>query len=83
MISFKYDVKIKAGNLTRGGQTSGIKRLMIVNLLKRLESSVEAFRLTMNGMLRLNKAELRRLEMFNAGKIRPDAQAIKKVFTDL
>lgn len=77
----KYDVKIKAGNLTRGGQTSGIKRLMIVNLLKRLESSVEAFRLTMNGMLRLNKAELRRLEMFNAGKIRPDAQAIKKVFT--
>ena len=76
----KYDVEIKQGNLTRSGQTSGIKRLMTVNLLKRLESSVEAFRLTMKGMLDLNRAELRRLELFNAGQIRPDAYATKKVF---
>ena len=76
----KYDVEIKNGNLTRGGQTSGIKRLMTVNLLKRLESSVESFRLTMQGMLDLNKAELKRLDLFNNGQIRPDAQATKKVF---
>ncbi len=38
----KYDVEIKHSGLTRSGRTSGIKRLMTVNLLKRLESSVEA-----------------------------------------
>ena len=80
----RYGVEIKHGNLTgnlMSGRTSGIKRLMAVNLLKRLESSVEAFRLTMKGMLDLNKSELRTLELFNAGQIRPDAQATKKVFT--
>ena len=76
----RYDVEIKQGNLTRSGRTSGIKRLMTVNLLKRLESSVDSFRKTMQGMLDLNKEELTRLERFNAGQMRPDAQAVKKVF---
>lgn len=76
----KYDIEIKNGNLTRSGRTSGIKKLMTVNLLKRLESSVEAFRLTMNGMLNLNKAELRKLEAFNNGELRLDACATKTVF---
>ena len=34
-------------NLTQGGREAGIRRLMGVNLLKRLESSVQAFRLTL------------------------------------
>ena len=76
----KYDVEIKHSGLTRSGRTSGIKRLMTVNLLKRLESSVEAFRLTMLGMLDLNRAELKRLSYYNAGQMRPDAYATKKVF---
>ncbi len=76
----KYDVEIKQGNLTRSGRSSGIKRLMTVNLLKRLESSVESFRLTMQGMLDLNRAELRRLQLFQDGQMRPDATATKKVF---
>lgn len=76
----KYDVEIKQGNLTRSGRTSGIKRLMTVNLLKRLESSVESFRITMRGMLDLNKSELRTLDLFNKGQMRPDACAVKKVF---
>ena len=76
----KYDVEIKHSGLTRGGQTSGIKRLMIVNLLKRLESSVDSFRKTMQGMLDLNRSELRTLELFNNHQINQSAQAIKKVF---
>ena len=76
----KYDVEFKKSGLTVAGRQSGIKRLMTVNLLKRLESSVEAFRLTMKGMLDLNKSELRKLEFFNNGQMRPDAQATKKVF---
>ncbi|HWC23848.1 MAG TPA: helicase-related protein [Flexivirga sp.] len=34
-------------NLGQGGREQGLKKLMTVNLLKRLESSVEAFRLTL------------------------------------
>ena len=76
----KYDVEIKHSNLTRSGRASGIKRLMTVNLLKRLESSVQAFRLTMQGMLDLNRSELRKLDMFEKGQMRPDATATKQVF---
>ena len=77
----RYGVELRHSNLTRSGRSSGIKRLMTVNLLKRLESSVESFRLTMKGMLDLNKRELRTLTLFDEGQIRPDAQATKKVFT--
>lgn len=35
------------GNLGQQGREEGLKRLMTVNLLKRLESSVEAFRITL------------------------------------
>ncbi len=49
----KYDdlYNVTAGNarsnLGQGGREQGLKKLMTVNLLKRLESSVEAFRLTL------------------------------------
>ena len=39
--------KAKA-NLTQSGREAGIRRLMGINLLKRLESSVQSFRLTLN-----------------------------------
>ncbi len=38
----------KGTNLTQRGREQGIKRLMSINLLKRLESSVYAFRLTLS-----------------------------------
>jgi hypothetical protein len=49
----KYDELYNVGstgsraNLGQRGREQGLKRLMTVNLLKRLESSVEAFRLTL------------------------------------
>jgi hypothetical protein len=38
----------KGNNLTQSGREEGIRRLMSVNLLKRLESSVASFRLTLD-----------------------------------
>ncbi len=76
-----YDFEFKHSGLTEKGRQSGIKRLMTVNLLKRLESSVESFRLTMKGMLYLNKQEIGILNRFEQGDLRPGATAIKKVFT--
>ena len=44
----KYMDKNKGRGLTQQGREQGIRRLMSINLLKRLESSVYAFRLTVD-----------------------------------
>ena len=41
------DEEIGHGNLKQAGREKGIQALMTVNLLKRLESSVHSFRLTL------------------------------------
>lgn len=43
----------KGNNLTQSGREEGIRRLMNVNLLKRLESSVSSFRLTLERIRKL------------------------------
>ena len=43
----------KFGNLSRAGRERGIRRLMSINLLKRLESSVNSFRLTVERIKKL------------------------------
>lgn len=45
---YKYDVDIYEGSgLSISGREKGIRKLMAINLLKRLESSVNSFRLTL------------------------------------
>ncbi len=48
----KYDIDKDGGgsNLGMSGREKGLKRLMAINLLKRLESSVNSFRLTLSRM---------------------------------
>ena len=46
---------------------SGIKRLMTINLLKRLESSVYAFRLTLEALIETNQKTLDLIDDFLAG----------------
>ncbi|MCD8206637.1 MAG: DEAD/DEAH box helicase, partial [Bacteroidales bacterium] len=49
------------------GRETGLKRLMSVNLLKRLESSVEAFRLTLSTVIDTNKEMLGNIEAYKKG----------------
>ncbi|UJH71141.1 hypothetical protein [Ornithinimicrobium sp. INDO-MA30-4] len=49
-------------NLGQAGREQGLKKLMTVNLLKRLESSVEAFRLTVSKIEESVDRTLRRLD---------------------
>ncbi|MDT2823474.1 helicase-related protein [Vagococcus lutrae] len=44
----KYDSKQVKGGLTQLGREKGIKRLMSINLMKRMESSVHSFKLTLD-----------------------------------
>ncbi|MFT3906795.1 MAG: SNF2-related protein [Steroidobacteraceae bacterium] len=53
------------GNLSLEGRESGLQRLMTVNLLKRLESSVAAFRKTLEWLRTNHRAMLAKIKAFD------------------
>ena len=53
-------------SLTQAGREQGIRRLMSINLLKRLESSVASFRLTLGRIEALIEQTLQRIEQYGA-----------------
>lgn len=63
----KYAEGDTASGLTRQGREEGIRRLMSINLLKRLESSVSSFRATICRISELITHNLQTLEAFKAG----------------
>lgn len=52
------------GNLSLAGRESGLQALMTVNLLKRLESSVAAFRLTLESLQKNHQGMLAKIASF-------------------
>jgi ERCC4-related helicase len=66
-----YDTKLSnRGELKQSTRESGIMKLMRVNLLKRLESSVESFRLTLGRLNEKINDELKNIEKFKKGEIK-------------
>ena len=54
-------------NINRAGREMGIRRLMSINLLKRLESSVESFRLTLGRVKKLIDDTIHEIDAFTSG----------------
>ena len=54
----------KGNNLTQRGREQGIQRLMSINLLKRLESSVYSFKLTLTRILELIQGTIKAINDF-------------------
>jgi SNF2 family DNA or RNA helicase len=54
-------------NINRAGREMGIRRLMSINLLKRLESSVESFRLTVGRVKKLIEDTIAEIDAFASG----------------
>ena len=54
----------KGDNLTQTGREEGIRRLMSINLLKRLESSVNSFQLTLKRIKALIKRTIEAIDKF-------------------
>ncbi len=54
-------------NINRAGREQGIRRLMSINLLKRLESSVYSFRLTLQRIKKLIDDTIAEIYLFEAG----------------
>jgi len=54
-------------NINRAGREMGIRRLMSINLLKRLESSVESFRLTVGRIAKLIEDTVAEIDAYASG----------------
>ena len=75
----KYGIEEESGsNLSQLGREKGIHRLMSIGLLKRLESSVHSFRLTLERIKELNEKTIRIIDRYEQCK---DADLFE--FTDL
>ena len=55
-------------SINRSGREQGVRRLMSINLLKRLESSVHSFRLTLGRIEKLITDTIREVDEYEAGK---------------
>ena len=66
---YKYAKKegVNADNLTQTGREAGIRRLMSINLLKRLESSVYSFRLTLDRIREYIDKTIEIVESYESG----------------
>ncbi|CUX48123.1 hypothetical protein [Clostridium sp. C105KSO13] len=59
-----YDSKHVKGGLTQSGREQGIRRLTAINLMKRMESSVYSFRLTLTRIKDLIDDTITRINNF-------------------
>ena len=57
----------KGNSLTQQGREEGIRRLMSINLLKRLESSVASFRLTIDRIKKLIEDTIETIKSYQSG----------------
>lgn len=64
---YNDDLEGISRNVSLAGQQKGIKALMTVNLLKRLESSVHAFRITLSKLIENNRRTIERIDAFKNG----------------
>lgn len=69
---FNVDGDRARSNIGQQGREQGLKKLMSVNLLKRLESSVEAFRLTLEKVETVIVQRLTELDRFAKGETTVD-----------
>lgn len=62
-----YDTETAGGDLRQKDRETAIKSLMRINLLKRLESSVEAFRLTLDRLGDVHRKTLAAIDRYERG----------------
>lgn len=78
----RYDTEVKGGGgrLRQADRERSLQALMTVNLLKRLESSVEAFRITVSRLVELHASTLSRIEEWK--RTSKDTEFEQTVFQD-
>ena len=79
-----YDTKVGSkGTLKQADREKSLQALMTVNLLKRLESSVESFRLTLNALRRNHQGTLAKIAAFNQSGVSASVGDLTEVLANL
>ena len=73
----KYADPEHGNNLTMAGRENGLRKLMNTNLLKRLESSVWSFRMTLERVLESMEETLRKIDAYKANRLTGSAAAVE------
>jgi superfamily II DNA or RNA helicase len=80
---YDTDVKHGGGRLRQADRERSLQALMTVNLLKRLESSVDAFRITLEKLHRLAAATLEKIAAFTTTGRDPGFSDVAAAFEDV
>lgn len=64
----KYNAKKVSGELSQSGRETGLRRLMAINLMKRMESSVYAFRRTLHTINAFIKDTINEIEAYEKSR---------------
>jgi hypothetical protein len=72
-----YDTSVKGGSTLRQvDREKALQRLMTINLLKRLESSVQAFRLTLSSLQKILRDALHNIAAFKASGLEEELTTV-------
>ena len=78
-----YDTKVEGrGNLKQSSREKSLQRLMTIMMLKRLESSVESFRITLKKILKINLETLEEIKNYKNGMNKSITRAIDRLSQD-
>ncbi len=78
-----YDTDVGSkGKLTQADREKSLQRLMVTNLLKRLESSVHSFRITLNKLKQKQQTALESIEAFDLHGTHIDLQDVASAYED-
>lgn len=72
-----YDKKVKSGKLSQVDRENSLRILMRINLLKRLESSVDSFRITLEGIIAQIEATIKAIDEGDLGQYEGIHQMLK------
>jgi hypothetical protein len=79
----QYDTQVAGGKLKQSDREKSLQALMTTNLLKRLESSVQSFRLTLESLKANHVSTLEKIRAFNQSGQVADVSDLTEVLADL
>jgi hypothetical protein len=78
-----YDTKVEGkGNLKQSSREKALQRLMTIMMLKRLESSIESFRITLKKILKINLETLDNIRSYKNGINNSATNAVDRLSQD-
>ena len=73
----RYEIRLEGSGISIDGREKGMRKLMAINLLKRLESSVNSFRLTLGRIKELIETTIKAIDKYESSNGQGDSYLTK------